>query len=140
MRIKRAIVIGTVTLASIVATAGSASAYTYPTSECGPGQVCLYYNSSSSGFGAVFKQSSNISNYSGYYFSSGKNGSSGAGLSVKNNVAAVDNRSDGSYFSIFYNSGYDCSVACMQIGPNNAVDIPEPMKNDNASGRYGEAP
>ncbi|MFJ5921395.1 hypothetical protein ACIQF6_02185 [Kitasatospora sp. NPDC092948] len=115
-----------------LASAGEASAINY---DCSSGQVCLYYNSSGSGYNAVFKQTSNISDYANYYFSAGNNGSAGAGVSVKNNAAAVDSWYSGT-FTVYYNSGYNCSVACQNIGSLATVDLNSSLKNNNASGKF----
>ncbi|MGK4580521.1 hypothetical protein [Kitasatospora sp. HPMI-4] len=137
MRIRKllaaATVAGTVATTAL-ATAGSASAFTR---DCWDGQVCLYYNSSSYGYGAVFVQTESIGNYGSpdVKFSGGNNGSSGAGVSVKNHAAAVDNRWGGS-FIVYYNSGNDCSVACQTIPMHSLVDLNGDLKNNNAAGEF----
>lgn len=140
MRFNRFIVAGAVAAASClttaVGTAAPASAAATLVEDCSiDEQVCLYYNSSTYGYGAVFKQTGPISNYQGYYFSAGNNGSAGAGTQVKNNAAAVDNSWDGYFFRIYYNSNYDCSYACQTTDPFNQADLTSTMKNNNASGR-----
>ncbi|WP_035849584.1 hypothetical protein [Kitasatospora azatica] len=118
-----------------LATATSASAINY---DCSSGTVCLYYNSSSHGYGAVFQQYVDIANYSSPYnftFSAGNNGSAGAGVSVKNNAAAVDSWYSGN-FVVYYNSNYSCSFACQTIPSMATVDLSATMKNNNASGAF----
>ncbi|WP_234443562.1 hypothetical protein [Streptomyces sp. NRRL B-24484] len=127
--ISAALVAGTVVTAGL-ASAGSASALT---ADCQGGQVCLYYNSSAHGYGAVYIETTSIENYAGLTFKAGKNGSAGAGVAVKNNAAAVDNHWYGT-FNVFYNSGWDCSVACQPIPMNTHRDLNAQLKNNNASG------
>ncbi|MFD0569406.1 hypothetical protein ACFQ0T_09180 [Kitasatospora gansuensis] len=80
MRVKKLIAAAAVgsVLATGLATGAPASAAPAPAYDCTTGQVCLYYNSSSYGYGAYFMQESPIGNYTGSYFKAGKNGSSGA--------------------------------------------------------------
>ncbi|MEV7179382.1 hypothetical protein [Kitasatospora sp. NPDC093679] len=129
--ISAALVAGTVVTAGL-ASAGSASAFT---ADCHGGQVCLYYNSSAHGYGAVYVQNTTVDNYAGLTFKAGKNGSSGAGVAVKNNAAAVDNHWYGT-FNVYYNSGLDCSVACQAIPMDTRRDLNSQLKNNNASGEF----
>ncbi|MFJ6723145.1 MULTISPECIES: hypothetical protein [unclassified Streptomyces] len=140
MRIRKflaaAAMAGTVLTAG-VATTGTASASSLADCSGHSETVCLYYNSSSSGHGAVFFQTSNISNYSGYYFSGGAYGSSGAGVSVKNHAAAVDSYYAGS-FTVYYGSGdRNCSYACQTVPDYSYRDLNAQMKNNNAAGFFG---
>jgi len=102
--------------------------------DCATGEVCLYYNSSSYGYGAVYVQYDKVPDYAGKYFSSGRNGSSGAGVEVKNHAAAVDSWIS-SNFRVYYNRGYSCSVACQTIPSYGTVDLNSSLKNNNASGQ-----
>ncbi|MEV6211191.1 hypothetical protein [Kitasatospora sp. NPDC051914] len=129
--ISAVVVAGAVATAGL-ATAGEASAFT---ADCKGGQVCLYYNSSDYGYGAVYIENTSIENYAGLTFKAGKNGSSGAGVAVKNHAAAVDNHWYGT-FNVFYNSGWDCSVACQAIPMNTRRDLNSKLKNNNASGEF----
>ncbi|MFJ4685930.1 hypothetical protein [Streptomyces sp. NPDC088789] len=127
------------TLAGGALTAGLAMATATPAAaaiqyDCATGEVCLYYNSSAYGYGAVYVQYDRIPNYSGYYFSSGRNGSAGAGSVVKNQAAAVDSWIS-STFRVYYNSSYSCSVACQDIPSYYTQDLNSSLKNQNASGR-----
>ncbi|GAA5021165.1 hypothetical protein [Kitasatospora paranensis] len=137
MRIRKLIsavaVAGAVATAGL-ATAGNASAFT---ADCHGGQVCLYYNSSAYGYGAVYIQNTSIDNYAdgNLKFSSGHNGSAGSGVAVKNNAAAVDNHWYGT-FNVYYNSNMDCSVACQPIPMNTRRDLNSALKNNNASGEF----
>ncbi|MFG2692726.1 hypothetical protein [Kitasatospora sp. NPDC048407] len=113
--------------------AGEASAFSV---DCSNYNACLYYNSAAYGYGAYYEQQPNIPDYAGLTFRAGNNGSSGAGVAVKNHAAAVDNRWIGN-FTIYYNSNYNCSVACQTIGANTRVDLNASVKNNNASGSFG---
>jgi hypothetical protein len=135
MRISKLLGAGFAAFAAVVGTAGAASAA--PAYDCLFDQVCLYYNSSSYGYGAYFAQGGNIADYSGHYFKAGDNGSAGAGISVKNNAAAVDNRGTPRNFYLYYNSNYDCTVACVTVSPGNLINLSSTMKNQNASGKLG---
>lgn len=140
MRITRAAAVG-VAAAGLVgmglaaAPVASAAPAAAPARDCSSGFACLYYNSSSNGYGAVFATAANISDYNIWYFSAGKNGSSGAGVVVKNNAAYVDNRSDQTY-RVYYNSGYSCAVACQDIPAEGGANLNASLKNNNASGKF----
>lgn len=134
MRFKRlistgAVLGGAVTASFVVAPSASAA-----TPDCKSGEICLYYNSSSYGFGSVFIQRYDIPDYAGSYFSSGYYGNSGSGTVVKNHAAAVDSWQPYK-FVVYYNSNYGCSVACQTILPWEAKDLNSSLKNNNASGR-----
>lgn len=106
-----------------------------PGHDCTAGFVCLYYNSSAYGWGAVFATAAPISDYKNWQFYAGKNGSAGAGLSVKNHAASVDSWGN-STFRIYYNSGYSCAVACQDIPAQGSADLNSSLKNNNASGKF----
>jgi hypothetical protein len=135
MRIRKLIaataVAGGALTAGLVTAAPASAAINY---DCGEGEVCLYYNSSSYGYGAVYVQYDKVRDYAGRYFSSGRNGSAGAGVEVKNHAAAVDSWIS-SNFRVYYNSGYSCAVACQTISPYATVDLNSTLKNNNASGQ-----
>ncbi|WP_230396292.1 hypothetical protein [Streptomyces blattellae] len=135
MRIRKLIaataVAGGALTAGLVTASPASAAINY---DCATGEVCLYYNSSSYGYGAVYVQYDRIPNYQGYFFSQGRNGSSGAGVEVKNHAAAVDSWI-GSTFRVYYNSNYNCSVACQDIPAYATRDLNSSVKNNNASGR-----
>ncbi|MDG5807771.1 peptidase inhibitor family I36 protein [Streptomyces ossamyceticus] len=104
---------------------------------CRSGDLCLYYNSGANHYGAIFVQNGDISNYglTQYFFVPSDKGSAGAYQNVKNNAAAVENRT--SYHAvIYYNSGYNCEIACQQILSFTVKDLNSTMKNNNASGSY----
>ncbi|MER6391621.1 hypothetical protein ACFXEL_35220 [Streptomyces sp. NPDC059382] len=139
MRIRKllsaAAVAGTVLTAGL-ATAGTASAGTL--GDCQgwtPAAVCLYYNSSSNSYGAVYHQQSSISDYSSVTFTEGAWGNAGAGTVVKNHAAAVDSYYGGT-FTVYYNSGYNCSYACQNVPAYGTANLNSTMKNNNASGRF----
>ncbi|WP_329453969.1 hypothetical protein [Streptomyces sp. NBC_01497] len=138
-------------VATALATAPSASAApnsANSTACSDPGFVCIYYHSqeyavthtASNGradYGAEFETAANISNYgSGWQFYAGYYGGEGAGLSVKNNAAFVDNWNETQTYRVYYNSGYSCSVACQDFGPGRFGDLNAKMQNNNASGKF----
>ncbi|MEV7979386.1 hypothetical protein [Streptomyces sp. NPDC086519] len=135
MGMNKLLAAGLVTGTALVAALATTPASANPAADCSSGQVCLYYNSSAYGYGAVYKQSADISDYAGYTFKAGNNGSAGAGLSVKNHAAAVDSWYNG-LFVIYYNSNYGCSVECFLVGANKTLDLSSQIKNNNASGRF----
>lgn len=99
--------------------------------------VCLYYNSGAYGYGAYFKQTTDLPTYAGKTFKAGNNGSSGAGVEVKNHGAALDSWYNG-YFVLYLNSNYDCSKACQIFAPlATFADFSASLHNDNASGAFG---
>ncbi|RAJ29685.1 hypothetical protein K353_06573 [Kitasatospora sp. SolWspMP-SS2h] len=135
MHVKKLIAAMAVTgglLAGGLATAAPASAHT---ADCTFHQVCLYYSSSTYGFGAYYRQTADVSNYAGKYFKAGNNGSTGAGVEVKNNAAAIDSWLS-TQFTIYYNSGYNCDVVCQIFDPYATFqNLSSQLKNNNASGR-----
>ncbi|MFJ1704051.1 hypothetical protein [Kitasatospora sp. NPDC088346] len=136
MLVKKLLAAGAVAgslLAAGLATAAPASAA--PAYDCTSGQVCLYYNSAAYGYGAVYVQTGPVSDYAGKTFQAGRNGGSGAGVAVKNHAASVDSWVN-STFTVYYNSGYDCSVACQSFGSFATGDLNASVKNNNASGRW----
>ncbi|MDR3083845.1 MAG: hypothetical protein LBV60_23510 [Streptomyces sp.] len=132
MRIRNLAIAGTLALAGLgtgLATAGTASA---AGDYCSSGNACLHYNSNYKG--AFYKQYAAISNYAGYYFSASAAGSSGAGLSVKNNTASVDNWDFTYGIRIYYNSNY--AGASQGISKGGAANLNATLKNNNASGKF----
>ncbi|MFJ5737811.1 hypothetical protein [Streptomyces microflavus] len=128
--------IGVMTAATAaVSLIGAAPAWAGPSVDCDVPNVCIHYNSSTNGYGAYFEQKSSINDYAPYTFRTGDNGSSGAGLSVKNNAAFIWNRNDRA-FQVFYNSYFSCAVACQTIAPHGQVNLNSQLKNNNASGMY----
>jgi hypothetical protein len=106
--------------------------------SCTSGELCLYYNSLENHLNAIFVQTGSIADYGNnsgqpYRFVASDEGSVGAGINVKNNAAHVENRSS-HHAVIFYNSGYNCEIACQQILSLTAKDLNATMKNNNASG------
>ncbi|WP_239081094.1 hypothetical protein [Streptomyces coelicoflavus] len=138
MRIRK--LIAATAVAGGVLTAGpltAAPASAAPASidyDCATGEVCLYYNSEAYGYGAVYVQYDKVPNYQYRYFSSGRNGGSGAGVEVKNHAAAVDSWIS-STFRVYYNSNYNCNVACQDIPGYYTLDLNSRLKNNNASGQ-----
>jgi hypothetical protein len=93
-----------------------ANAYTgTPISTLGPtgmcSDICLYYNSPSLGYGAIFTADGDIDDLAGYKFSAnpgatryGGNPNAGAGQYVKNNAAAAEDEAFYCVLDIYYNS------------------------------------
>jgi hypothetical protein len=135
MRIRKLIaataVAGGALTAGLATASPAAAAINY---DCATGEVCLYYNSDSYGYGAVYVQYDKIADYQGRYFSSGRNGSSGAGVEVKNHSAAVDSWISAT-FRVYYNKNYNCEVACQDIPGYYTRDLNSSLKNNNASGK-----
>ncbi|MFC7218658.1 hypothetical protein ACFQLX_10835 [Streptomyces polyrhachis] len=121
-------------VAGTLATASPASAAALRYDCRNNGEACLYYNSSTYGFGAYFKQTWDVSSYAGFYFKSGAKGGAGAGVEVKNNAAAVDNNTP-ARFRVYYNSNWSCSFACQTFNEYSWGNLNPTMKNNNASGR-----
>jgi hypothetical protein len=121
-------------VAAPLATATSASATTY---SCGTNHidsgVCLFYNSKAYGYGAGFEQPFNIPDYAGYTFTTSSYGSAGSGSPVKNDAAALYNYTT-DIFALFYNSYYNCSVACDTFDSGSFRDFNPALHNENASG------
>ncbi|HUQ57285.1 peptidase inhibitor family I36 protein [Lentzea sp.] len=115
--------------------AGAANAATARNGACESGEFCLYYNSDQAGSVSDFDTS--ISDYgddqpSCYEFKSAGNGQ---GLCVKNNAAAVWNRTSSSV-TVYFNSGY--------AGPHQTVaagakaNLNSDLKNENASHKFAD--
>jgi hypothetical protein len=132
---KRRLLSMTSVLASVfgLSLVSTSAAQAGPNGVCVSGEVCLYYNSIQNDLNAYFVQTSDIPDYSPYHFVQSQYGGYGAGQGVKNNAAAVNNRSS-YHFRIFYNSYYSCAVACQQILSLQFVNLNSTMKNNNASG------
>ncbi|MFE5873101.1 peptidase inhibitor family I36 protein [Streptomyces roseifaciens] len=129
---------GTFALAEVTTYSGETS-YVPVTTEgkkvksshpCTRGYTCLFYNSNLQG--ATFRQGldakpENIPNYAGYSFYDGN----GAGQSVKNNAASVNNQSGG-HFVVYYNSNYKGGTDPIPAGAAMGLSVTD---NNNASGR-----
>lgn len=131
----RSLLVGAVALAGVaipLVTAAPASA-----GDCtGLRMACIYFNSSSSGYGAYYRHQDDVSDYGSVLFRAGDMGSSGAGVVVKNNGAAIENASLYS-FRVYFNSGYNCSVDCQTFAASSGFsNFKAGIKNDNASGKY----
>ncbi|MEF2528844.1 MULTISPECIES: hypothetical protein [Streptomyces] len=102
-----------------------------PNNLCAYGEVCLYFNSGHRN--ANFKRKdtqSTIKDYAGHTFPVGL---PGGGQPVKNNAAAVHNASGHYTFGVFYNSNHKGLRAW--YAPGTGRDLPDWLKNNNASGR-----
>ena len=114
---------------------GQASAIT---ADCSGSEfVCLIYQLPAGEFGgaATFKQTFSIPDYTGYYFTAGPNGSTGAGAPVKNHVGTVESWYSGT-FTIYYSTGYNCALACQTVPAWATVNLNSSLKNNNASGKF----
>ncbi|MFJ5990879.1 peptidase inhibitor family I36 protein [Lentzea sp. NPDC092896] len=114
--------------------AGVANAATDRNGVCESGEFCLYYNSDQAGSVSDFAGS--ISDYgdsqpSCYEFKSAGNGQ---GVCVKNNAAAVWNRTSGNV-TVYYNSGYAGANQTFASGAKG--NLKAELKNENASHRFG---
>ncbi|MFB7472390.1 hypothetical protein [Kitasatospora sp. NPDC056184] len=121
-------------LGTAVATAPAASA-SVTTSTCPLNLACLFYNSSDYGLGAQFQHWDTIHDYAGKYFSAGPYGSSGSGVEVKNNAAAVGNGSRSWAITIWERSGSTPWGNHESITPTAFADLTV-LKNDNAASTW----
>ncbi len=115
--------------------AGAANAATARDGECEAGEFCLYFNSDQEGSVSDFNTS--VSDYgdeqpSCYDFKSAGNGK---GLCVKNNAAAVWNRTSGKV-TVYFNSGY--SGPSQTIAAGAKANLNSDLKNENAAHRFGD--
>jgi hypothetical protein len=112
-----------------------ASAATDRNGVCEQGEFCLYFNSDQQGSLSDFATS--ISDYgdsqpSCYDFKSAGNGK---GLCVKNNAAAVWNRTS-KPVTVYYNSGYAGTSQTIAAGAK--ANLQATLKNENASHQIGD--
>jgi len=118
----------------LVSTAPAASAAAR-NGTCESGEFCLYFNSGATG-SLVDLVSSQRDYGTGSSCVAFVSGGSGRGQCVKNNTAAVWNRT-GKLVSVFYNSDFGGTY---DVIPNGArVDLNANVKNDNASQIIGDA-
>lgn len=102
------------------------------------GEVAFWYNSSAYGWGSMsdfLNPVSNLGSPVAYKFlSSG----AGQGTFVKNNAGAAGNaRTDNVTARVYYNSNYDCSVACQNIPADSTPhDLNTALHNNNASWKF----
>lgn len=98
MRIKRALIVATAAIGTMLGTASSASAV------CNPGTngFCLYYNSNYGGSYHKFDYG-DVANLAGYNFTSP---GSGQGQTVKNNAASGRNGFAYVNVRVYFNSNY----------------------------------
>ncbi|MFD4668888.1 peptidase inhibitor family I36 protein [Lentzea sp. NPDC058450] len=116
--------------------AGTASAATPRNGVCDAGEFCLYYNSDHQGSMSDFTTS--IPDYGDeqptcYDF---KSAGAGQGLCVKNEAAAVWNRTSGPV-TVYYNSDYAGSKQTIAAG--GKVNLNASLKNENASHRLNDS-
>ncbi|WP_380278411.1 hypothetical protein [Kitasatospora purpeofusca] len=135
MNLKRITGAGAALFATVglgVALAPQASAL----SGCHLYSACLYYNSSSHGYGASFEQQGDIPNYGTLYrFNPGAYGSSGAGVYVKNHAAYVDNWNPASAFTVYEFSAGGGSGRVDWIAAYGEADLTVTHDN-NAAGKF----
>jgi hypothetical protein len=122
-------------LISVSFGAATASAATARNGSCESGEFCLYFNSNQAGSVSDFDTS--ISDYgddqpSCYEFKSAGNGQ---GLCVKNNAAAVWNRTSGPV-TVYFNSGYAGPRQTIAAGAK--ANLNSDLKNENASHKLGD--
>jgi hypothetical protein len=122
-------------LISVSFGAATASAATARNGVCEAGEFCLYYNSNHQGSLSDFATS--VPDYgddqpSCYEF---KSAGAGKGLCVKNEAAAVWNRTSGPV-TVYYNSGYAGSKQTVAAG--GKVNLNASLKNENASHRLND--
>ena len=124
---------------SAVAAASPAAATTTVKSNCVTNSMCLYYNSTTYGLGAEFGSLVDIYSfnpaYSGgyqYYFKSGAHGTAGNNVNVWNNATAARDYFPGSWFWVFYNTGWTCTGGYDYIYPGAYVNLTH-TKNENTS-------
>ncbi|MFD9698368.1 peptidase inhibitor family I36 protein [Lentzea sp. NPDC059081] len=116
--------------------AGAANAATARNGVCESGEFCLYYNSNQAGSVSDFDTS--IPDYgddqpSCYEFKSDGNGK---GLCVKNNAAAVWNRTSSSV-TVYFNSGYAGPKQTIAAGAK--ANLNSDLKNENASHKLADS-
>lgn len=134
MHIKRlpvaaaAVALAGIGAAFVTAVPASAASSEYCTTE----YACLYYNSNYQG--AFYRQLLDIPNYQNYYFSTSAAGSNGAGLSVKNNAASLDNWDFQSRVRVYFNSNY--AGVYQTIAAGGQANLNSSLKNENASGSF----
>ena len=121
-------------LISVSLGAATANAATARNGECESGEFCLYYNSDHEG--SISDFSSSVSDYgdeqpSCYDF---KSAGAGKGLCVKNEAAAVWNRTNGPV-TVYFNSGY--SGPRQTIAAGGKVNLNSELKNENAGHKFG---
>ncbi|MGK5734186.1 peptidase inhibitor family I36 protein [Streptomyces sp. URMC 124] len=139
MRFKRLAVAGAIA----VATAGSGLLATTPASasadlraeSCSTGYACLYYHQNYTG--AIHKQYYDDANYGNNYFvtSTSTRGGSGAGLSVRNNAASVDNWDFSNAITIYFSPNY--AGTHQRIAAGGRENLIPGLRNNNASGKFG---
>jgi hypothetical protein len=122
-------------LISVSFGAATASAATARNGSCEAGEFCLYFNSNQEGSVSDFNTS--ISDYgddqpSCYEFKSAGNGQ---GLCVKNNAAAVWNRTSGPV-TVYFNSGYAGPRQTIAAGAK--ANLNSDLKNENAAHKLGD--
>lgn len=100
------------------------------------GDLCLYFNSYEAG--ARFNDPY-TDNYSGHVFkawtSGGSGGSNGAGVSVKNNAASVQNWDQYVTGDVYFNSNQLGAV--QKFGAFTAGNLNSTLKNEDASQGWG---
>ncbi|WP_327678216.1 hypothetical protein [Kitasatospora sp. NBC_00458] len=140
MKLKRTTAAGAVALAVAGAGLAAAPQASATSIDCHRYSACLYYNSSSHGYGAYFEQTYDIPNYTPanqvpYKFGPGAFGSSGAGVNVKNHAAYVDNWHPYSSFTVYEFSAGGGSGRVDWIAAYGDADLTVTHDN-NAAGKF----
>lgn len=98
-------------------------------SNTGLGDLCLYYNS---GYAGARFNDPWVDNYAGWTFKSWSGGKTGAGESVKNNAASVQNWDLFDYGCLYYNSNQSGPVLKVAAGTEMNLSGTS-LYNENAS-------
>ncbi|GAA3501826.1 hypothetical protein GCM10019016_089330 [Streptomyces prasinosporus] len=118
----------------MLATAAPAQADTIPDDLCGgviDVDYCLWYNSNQQGgWTATYRD---ISNWEGWNFSNGGQGTNGVGTPVKNNAASYANSHDSKTGVSYFNSNY---AGASDVAPPRDRGNLVNTYNDNASFRW----
>jgi hypothetical protein len=95
-------------------------------------ELIYYYNSGLAGAWSDF--SVNVSNLAGYSYIGGGKDANGFGYAVKNNAAAIQNKSTTRTVTVYLNSGYQNTAnVCL---PGCSGNLTPALKNNNASHRW----
>ncbi|MET8584823.1 hypothetical protein ABZX39_28695 [Streptomyces collinus] len=118
----------------MLATAAPAQADSIPDNLCGgviDVDYCLWYNSNQKGgWTATYE---NISNWAGWNFSDGGQGTNGVNTAVKNNAASYANSRDDKTGVSYFNSNY---AGASDVAPPRDLGNLVKTYNNNASFRW----
>lgn len=102
------------------------------------GELAFWYNSAAYGYGSLSDFSTPVSDLGSPIAYEFLSGGAGHGVKVKNHAAAAGNApTDGVSARVYYNSGYDCTVACQKFAADQTQhDLKSTLKNNNASWKW----